>query len=325
MKTKILTKLTESDAYISGQELCDEFGVSRTAIWKVMNQLKEMGYVIESVPNKGYRLVSKPDILSANEIASGLHTKWAGQNIHYFDETGSTNDDAKRFAAQGEVHGTLVVADKQTMGRGRRGRTWISTEGVNAFFSIIVRPDMSPNKASMLTLVMALAVCQAIREETELDAHIKWPNDIVVNRKKVCGMLTEMTAELDYIHEVVIGVGINMNQTEFPEEIQENASSLYVQGGQKVMRSNLVKSCMEQFEKYYDMFMQSQDLSGLQDTYNALLVNMDTGVKVLDPKGEYEGIARGIDEEGQLLVERDGKLQAVYAGEVSVRGFYGYV
>lgn len=325
MKTKILTKLTESDAYISGQELCDEFGVSRTAIWKVMNQLKEMGYVIESVPNKGYRLVSKPDILSANEIASGLHTKWAGQNIHYFDETGSTNDDAKRFAAQGEVHGTLVVADKQTMGRGRRGRTWISTEGVNAFFSIIVRPDMSPNKASMLTLVMALAVCQAIREETELDARIKWPNDIVVNRKKVCGMLTEMTAELDYIHEVVIGVGINMNQTEFPEEIQENASSLYVQGGQKVMRSNLVKSCMEQFEKYYDMFMQSQDLSGLQDTYNALLVNMDTGVKVLDPKGEYEGIARGIDEEGQLLVERDGKLQAVYAGEVSVRGFYGYV
>lgn len=325
MKTKILKQLSEQDCYISGQELCDQFGVSRTAIWKVMNQLKEEGYVIESVPNKGYHLVSKPDILSKNEIESGLDTKWAGRKLYYFDETGSTNDDVKRFAEEGDPHGTLVVTDKQNAGRGRRGRTWVSEKGDNVYFSIALKPDMSPNKASMLTLVMALAVTRAIREETELEALIKWPNDIVVNRKKVCGMLTEMTMELDYIHEVVIGVGININQTVFPDEIKQNASSLYVESGKKIMRSVLLQKVMHFFEQYYEQFMETQDLSKLIPEYNQLLVNLDTGVKVLDPKGEYEGIARGVDEQGQLLVEKDGEIIKVYAGEVSVRGFYGYV
>lgn len=325
MKTKILKQLSEQDSYISGQELCDQFGVSRTAIWKVMNQLKEEGYIIESVPNKGYHLVSKPDILSKNEIESGLDTKWAGRKLYYFDETGSTNDDVKRFAEEGDPHGTLVVADKQNAGRGRRGRTWVSEKGDNVYFSIALKPDMSPNNASMLTLVMALAVTKAIREETELEALIKWPNDIVVNHKKVCGMLTEMTMELDYIHEVVIGVGININQTSFPEEIQQNASSLYVEGGKKIMRSALLQKVMRFFEQYYEQFMETQDLSKLIPEYNQLLVNLDTGVKVLDPKGEYEGVARGVDEQGQLLVEKDGEIIKVYAGEVSVRGFYGYV
>lgn len=325
MKTKILTKLTESNSYISGQELCAEFGVSRTAVWKVMNQLKEEGYVIESIPNKGYKLVSKPDILSKNEIESGLHTSWAGKKLYYFEETGSTNDDAKRFAAQGDAHGTLVVSDKQNAGRGRRGRDWVSVKGDNVYFSIVLRPDMSPAKASMLTLVMALAVANAICDVTGLCARIKWPNDIVVNRKKVCGMLTEMTAELAYIHEVVIGVGININQVDFPDEIKETASSLYLESGQKIMRSKLLQSCITYFERYYDLFMQTQDLTGLMEEYNAMLVNLDAGVKVLDPKGEFQGISRGIDAQGQLLVEHDGVTEAVYAGEVSVRGFYGYV
>lgn len=327
-KSDILALLRNSKDYISGQQLCDQFGVSRTAVWKVINQLKEEGYQIESVTRKGYRLLSCPEVFSESEIASRITTDWAGKKIYHYDKTGSTNIDAKRLAEEGAPHGTTVVAEQQNQGRGRRGREWESPAGTAVYMSIVLKPDFAPEKASMLTLVMALSVAEAITELTGLEAVIKWPNDIVVNKKKVCGILTEMSAELDYIHYVVIGVGINANNSlsEFTEELRKTATSLKIESGKSVSRAAMVERVLFYFEKNYDIFVRKMDLSELQEAYQKHLINLNADVKVLDPKGEYNGIARGINTTGELLVEKeDGTIEAVYAGEVSVRGLYGYV
>ena len=331
-KSDILTLLRNSTDYVSGQQICDQFGVSRTAVWKVINQLKEEGYQIESVSRKGYRLLESPaDILSQSEIASRLQTKWAGKKLYYVDSTGSTNTDAKRFAEEGDPHGTTVVADMQTAGKGRRGRKWQSPSGINTYFTILLKPDFAPDKASMLTVVRALSVAEAIEEVTELKAEIKWPNDIVVNKKKVVGMLTEMstTPEMDEIQYVVVGVGVNVNMgsiEEFPDEIRETATSLRIESGKQINRAVLVEHILERFEQNYEKFEQTLDLSGLLDAYQSHLVNVDAQVRVLDPAGEYTGISHGINTTGELIVEKeDGSIVNVYAGEVSVRGLYGYV
>lgn len=331
-KSDILTLLRNSKDYVSGQQLCDQFGVSRTAVWKVINQLKEEGYEIESVPRKGYRLVETPkDILSKSEIASRLHTKWAGRKLYYFESTGSTNTDAKRLAEEGEPHGTTIVANMQTAGKGRRGRTWQSPAGANTYFTILLKPDFSPDKASMLTLVMALSVAEAIEEITGLKADIKWPNDIVVHKKKVVGMLTEMstTPEMDEIQYVVIGVGTNVNYDSpenFPEELRPTATSLRMEAGHLINRAALTERMLARFEVNYEKFEETLDLSGLMDSYEKHLINVGAQVRVLDPAGEYTGISRGINAVGELLVEKEnGETINVYAGEVSVRGLYGYV
>ncbi len=328
-KSDILALLRNSKDYVSGQQLCTQFGVSRTAVWKAINQLKEDGYQIEAVSHKGYRLLESPDILSESEILSRLTTDWAGRTLHYFNETGSTNIDAKRYAEEGESHGTTVVANMQSAGRGRRGRLWQSPAGSAIYMTIMLKPQFIPDKASMLTLVMALSVADAIVEVTGLSAGIKWPNDIVVNKKKVCGILTEMNAELDYIQYVVIGVGINVNNNspeEFPEEIRQTATSLKIETGMQISRAALLERVLAHFEKNYDIFTKTLDLSALMKAYDARLLNMNAEVRVLDPKGEYTGIARGINPAGELLVEKEnGEVVPVYAGEVSVRGLYGYI
>lgn len=326
MKTKILELMRDSQDYISGQELCERFGVSRTAVWKAVNQLKEEGYDIEAVRNKGYRLKSAPEVLSESEIGSRLQTRWAGRNLQYLKETDSTNNDAKRCMEEGGVHGTLIVAERQTAGRGRRGRLWESPEGTAIYMTIGMKPEFAPDKVSRLTLVMALSVAEAIEEQSGLEAGIKWPNDVVVNKRKVCGILTEMILEAEYIRCVVTGVGINVNQTAMPEEIAQTATSLFIEKGEKLSRAALIESVMRHFENNYDCFIGSLDLSELKEAYEARLANKDQLVRVLDPKGEYEGIARGIRCTGELIVELpDGIVREVYAGEVSVRGYYGYV
>ena len=328
-KSDILALLRSSKDYVSGQQLCTQFGVSRTAVWKAINQLKEDGYQIEAVSHKGYHLLESPDILSESEILSRLTTDWAGRTLHYFNETGSTNIDAKRCAEEGEPHGTTVIANTQTAGRGRRGRLWQSPAGSAIYMTILLKPQFVPDKASMLTLVMALSVADAIAEATGLDAGIKWPNDVVVNKKKVCGILTEMNAELDYIQYVVIGVGINVNNNspeEFPEEIRQTATSLKIESGMQISRAALLERVLAHFEKNYDIFTKTLDLSALMEAYDARLLNLNAEVRVLDPKGEYTGIARGINPAGELLVEKEnGEVVPVYAGEVSVRGLYGYI
>lgn len=326
MKAEILTLLRNSREYVSGQDLCARFGVSRTAVWKAINQLKEEGYEIEALQNKGYILRSYPDILSKNEIASRLGTKWVGKNLYYYEDTDSTNADAMRLGEEGAEHGTLVVANHQNKGRGRRGRVWQSPVGTTISMSFLVKPEIAPGKASMLTLVMALAVAKGIEEACDLSTAIKWPNDILVNGKKVCGILTEMKAEMDYIHGVIIGVGINVNVESFPEELQSMATSLILEKGRKVSRAEVIERVAENFEEYYEKFMEAEDLSLLRDLYEERLISKGKTVKVLDPQGEYTGISKGITDTGELVVEtQDGKEQQVYAGEVSVRGIYGYV
>lgn len=271
----------------------------------------------------------KSDVFSANEILCRLSTKWAGKTLYYLPVTGSTNTDAKRYADKGAPHGTTVVADMQTAGKGRRGKIWQSPQGSSIYMTIMLKPDFPPDKASMLTLVMALSVAEAIEETTGLSGGIKWPNDIVVNRKKVCGILTEMNAESDHIQYVVIGVGINVNNAspeEFPEEIRQTATSLKIESGTQISRAVLSERVLSHFEKNYDMFVRTLDLTLLKEAYEKRLLNFNTEVKVLDPKGEYEGIARGINEIGELLIEKEeGEIVPVYAGEVSVRGLYGYI
>ena len=318
--------LRQSDGYLSGQQLCDHFQVSRTAVWKAINQLKEEGYEIEAVRNKGYRIVDIPDRITADAIKSCLETKWMAKNLEYYDEIDSTNNRAKALGEAGGADGTLFVAETQTAGKGRRGRCWQSPAGSSISMSILLRPVMNPSDAPMLTLVMAYAATKALREKTELDIGIKWPNDLVVSGKKISGILTEMSAEIDYINHVVIGVGINVNQDTFPDDIKETASSLKMELGKRIKRSGLIAAVMKNFEKYYEIFQETEDLSGLKELYNSMLVNKDREVKVLEPGNEYKAHAIGINQTGELIVRTpDGKEKEIYAGEVSVRGVYGYV
>ena len=328
MKSRILKLLRESEDYLSGQLLCEQMGVSRTAVWKVIGRLKAEGYEIDSIPNKGYRLIASPDVFSAEEIESRLTTKELGRNPVFYEETGSTNNDCKRLMEEERRNGILVAAANQSAGKGRRGRGWISPPNTSISFSLGLIPDFAPRKASMLTLVMALAVQKAISRQTDLTPYIKWPNDIVVNRKKVCGILTEMNMEMDYISSVVIGVGINVSQKEFPEELQDKATSLMLETGKTahLNRSAITADCINFFEKEMELFLKTGDLSQLKAEYESVLAGLGSEVCVLDPKGEYRGISRGITDEGELLVEKsDGSITGVYAGEVSVRGIYGYV
>lgn len=326
MKTRILQTLKETEGYVSGQELCDRLGISRTAVWKYMKKLKEEGYQIEAVPNKGYQLLLVPDVLTESEMKSRLITKWAGREISCYEKVDSTNHAAKNAAEQGGLHGALFLAEQQTAGKGRRGRGWISPSGTGIWMTILLRPQFEPSCASMLTLVAALSVSKAIEKETGLFAPIKWPNDITVNGKKVCGILTEMSAEMEWIHYVVIGIGINVNIEEFPKELQDTATSLKRECGREVERAPLISTFLSEFEHDYETFMESQNLSGLMKQYNQRLVNCEREVRILDPLGEYTGIAEGIDMQGALLVRKGkGEIVRITSGEVSVRGIYGYV
>ena len=305
MKAELLSVLRDADDYVSGQDLCEKFGVSRTAVWKGINQLKEAGYEIEAVPNKGYKLLSVPDTLSEEELKSIRKTAWVGQEIFYYPVIDSTNTRAKQLAEEDYPTGTLVVAGQQDAGRGRRGRSFESPQGAGIFMTLMLKPELSPVNAPMLTLVAALAVSAAIVKTTGRPAGIKWPNDIVMNGKKVCGILTEMSAQMDYVNHIVIGIGINVHNESFPEEIAPVATSLYMETGEHFNRAALIEEVWEQFEHYYAIFMETEDLSGLVKEYDAHLVNRNQIVKVLDPKEPFEGKAMGITARGGL---RPGRL-----------------
>ncbi len=333
MRKEILSMLRETGGYVSGQELCERLQVSRTAVWKVISQLKEEGYGIEAVKNRGYHLVSAPDVMTEEEIGSHLRTEKMGQSCVCFEETDSTNTRAKQLAEEGMPHGTLVCAERQTVGKGRRGKGWSSPPGEAIYMSVLLRPQILPAHASMLTLVMGLAAAQACNEilreilEDEAPAvQIKWPNDLVLKERKIAGILTELSTEVDYINHIVVGIGINVNTEQFPEEIAGTAISLYQAAGRKFSRAKLTARCMERLEACYETFLKTEDLSLLQEDYGRLLVNTGKGVRVMEPGNEYVGTALGINDRGELLVRReDGSVTAVYAGEVSVRGVYGYV
>ena len=229
------------------------------------------------------------------------------------------------MADDGSVHGTLVVADEQTGGRGRRGRAWDSQKGVSIYMSLVLKPEIDPNNASMLTLITAMAVAGGIEKTTGLECKIKWPNDIVINGKKICGILTEMSAQFDYINHIVIGIGINVHNESFPGELQDHAGSLLLECGKRVHRADLIEAFLEEFERLYAIYLQTEDLSALQEEYDQLLVNRGRQVRVLDPKEPFEGKAMGITKKGELILDTWESRKLVSSGEVSVRGIYGYV
>lgn len=326
MREKILKLLTENEDYVSGQDICNRLGVSRTAVWKNIKALKEAGYQIDSVNNRGYKLLFEPDFISVERIRKYTKTKWLGDTIYYEDVLDSTNTQAKRMGEQDAGNGTLVVTESQTAGKGRRGHSWVSPRGVNCYFTLLLRPELKADRASMITLLAAMALSAAVTEVADLRTMIKWPNDVIANGKKLCGILTESSTDLEYINYVVVGIGVNCNQAEFPEEIRETASSIQIETGKRIDRCQLLGSFLNHFERYYETFMETGDLSELREEYNGLLVNRDRQVKIIEDGRERVFTALGIDTRGALLVkDEEGNEEAIISGEVSVRGLYGYV
>ena len=273
---------------------------------------------------ESYEEIGTGSIYNETTIADQIHTKWAGKTVHFARETDSTNLWIKRLAKEGAPEGTLALAEFQSAGRGRLGRSWEVPEGTSVMMSILLRPKFEPQYAPTLTLVMGMAVAKAVKS-LGFDVSIKWPNDVVVSHKKICGILTEMGVRDGKIDYAVIGVGINVNIKEFPEEMADKATSLYLESGREFDRSQIPGLVMEAFEEYYEKFAATCDLSGLKEEYESILANYNQPVRVL-AKEPYEGVARGITDGGELLVEKtDGTIVAVSAGEVSVRGLYSYV
>ena len=273
---------------------------------------------------ESYEEIVTGSIYNETTIADQIHTKWAGKTVHFAREIDSTNLWIKRLAKEGAPEGTLALAEFQSAGRGRLGRSWEVPEGTSVMMSILLRPKFEPQYAPTLTLVMGMAVAKAVKS-LGFDVSIKWPNDVVVSHKKICGILTEMGVRDGKIDYAVIGVGINVNIKEFPEEMADKATSLYLESGKEFDRSQIPGLVMEAFEKYYEKFAATCDLSGLKEEYESILANYNQPVRVL-AKEPYEGVARGITDGGELLVEKtDGTIVAVSAGEVSVRGLYSYV
>lgn len=325
MKEKILELLKQHADYVSGQDICNRLGVSRTAVWKNIKALKEEGYRIDSVNNRGYKLLAEPDVIDEMRIREYLHTKWLGSTILYEPEMDSTNIQAKRLGEHDAVNGTVVVTECQTAGRGRRGKTWVSPAG-NCYFSILLRPEVLVDRASIITLVSAMALAKAIKQVAALDTMIKWPNDVIANGKKLCGILTESSTDLEYINYAVVGIGINTNQTDFPEEIKDMASSIRLETGKEVNRAELLGTFLNVFETYYETFLETEDLTKLLEEYNRLLVNRGREVKIIEKETERILTAVGIDDKGGLIVEDcNGQRETIISGEVSVRGLYGYV
>ena len=294
-------------------------------LFKEPGRLGVIERVSEMISEKeSYEEIVTGSIYNETTITDQIHTKWAGKTVHFARETDSTNLWIKRLAKEGAPEGTLALAEFQSAGRGRLGRSWEVPEGTSVMMSILLRPKFEPQYAPTLTLVMGMAVAKAVKN-LGFDVSIKWPNDVVVSHKKICGILTEMGVRDGKIDYAVIGVGINVNIKEFPEEMADKATSLYLESGKEFDRSQIPGLVMEAFEEYYEKFAATCDLSGLKEEYESILANYNQPVRVL-AKEPYEGVARGITDGGELLVEKtDGTIVAVSAGEVSVRGLYSYV
>lgn len=328
MKNKILKILKDNkNQFISGENLSKDFGITRAAIWKYMNALKEEGYEITSISKRGYKLVSSPDILRYEEVEEYLQTKYIGRNILHYNAIDSTNKVAKSLAIEGIEEGTVIVSEEQTSGRGRLGRSWISPKSSGIWMSIILKPNISPMMASRVTLIGAAAVHKAL-EEIGIDAKIKWPNDIVLNNKKLCGILTEMSGEMDKLNYIVMGIGLNVNldEEDFSDELKNMATSLKIEKNEQVNRKELFGKILNNFEILYDEFKEHGNIESTVDICrkNSLLLGKE--VRVINGSKTVTVKALGLDEDGELLVEYEDKSKGkIISGEVSVRGLYGYV
>lgn len=308
--------------YISGEEISRKLNISRTAVWKQINKLREAGYEFEAVSRRGYRIVSKPDRLEPTSIQHAIRTSVFGQRIHVLDVTTSTQEEVRTLAEQGAPHGTLVLAEEQTGGRGRQGRKWYSPKGKGIWMSLLLRPKLHITAAPQLTLLCAAAVCRAIRTVTGVEVGIKWPNDLLVNGRKVCGILLESVGEDENIRYCIAGIGIDANVTreELPEELQEVATSLWLESGRKVDRPLLIGAVMEELEKLYKVYM-NQGFEPIRQAWEELSVTSGRRIRVRTGRGELVGSAIGLDSHGGLIVKHDdGKQTIIFSGEVQLPG-----
>lgn len=318
---RILELLRRQEGFLSGEDIGRELSITRAAVWKGIKKLREEGYEIEAVTNRGYRLTNPETMYNKRELEQGLKTKTMGQTIYFYEETDTTNNRARELALEGAPEGTLVVAEKQTAGRGRRGKVWESPLGTGIWMSLVLRPQIMPAEASVLTLLCGLATAEAIEAETGLSADIKWPNDILINGKKAVGILTEMDCEMSEVHFVIPGIGINVNTASFPPEIAEIATSLYLECGKTVSRRRLVHRVLERLEEHYETFLRTGSFAAMLEDYRKHCITLGKEVHVLG-REPFFAEALDITPEGELLVRRadNGKEEVVFSGEVSIRG-----
>ena len=318
---RMLELLRRQEGFLSGADIGRELSITRAAVWKGIKKLREEGYEIEAVTNRGYRLTNPETMYNKRELEQGLKTKTMGQSIYFYEETDTTNNRARELALEGAPEGTLVVAEKQTAGRGRRGKVWESPLGTGIWMSLVLRPQIMPAEASVLTLLCGLATAEAIEAETGLSAGIKWPNDILINGKKAVGILTEMDCEMSEVHFVIPGIGINVNTASFPPEIADIATSLYLECGKTVSRRRLVHKVLERLEEHYETFLRTGSFTAMLEDYRKHCITLGKEVHVLG-REPFFAEALDITPEGELLVRRadNGKEEVVFSGEVSIRG-----
>lgn len=314
MQEQIINFLKRSKGYLSGEEISRSMNISRAGIWKYMQELRKDGYEIEAVPHLGYQLVSVPDKLLAHEIQFDLKTKIFGCRVVYHETLSSTMDEAFKLGMEGAPEGTVVCAETQTKGRGRLGREWASPKHKGVYLSIILRPKLPPTELAKLTLLSAVAVAEAVEKVSGVKAHIKWPNDLLVKNKKLAGILTELRAEVDQMKFVVIGIGLNVNNT--ATQLVDGATSLRQEAGKVFSRVEVVQEILRSFERRYAHL----DEQGFEDVMGAWKERSHTlgkRVKITDPAGIVEGVALDLDHDGGLLIRQDsGVIIKKMAGDV---------
>ncbi len=324
MQNQVLELLKASDGYISGEEISGRLGVSRTTVWKCVNALKEEGYTILSVTNKGYKLCKCPDILNLGDVRKAMgdyKATYVGTDICILRTVDSTNEEIKRMAHNNAVEGTLVAADLQTAGRGRLGRSWNSQNG-GVYFSFLLRPELAPSDVAAITLAAGYSVCLVIRHLTGCDAKIKWPNDIIIGNKKVCGILTEMEAQTDRVDFIVIGIGVNVNQEQFDETVSRKATSLFLEKGEKINRSTFLAELIKFLDKTMKSYLLSISVEDMKQ-FKELCATIGRRVSVERNNTHIEGTAIDIFPTGELIIKTDnGQKAAISSGEVSVQGIY---
>ncbi|MDZ5473233.1 biotin--[acetyl-CoA-carboxylase] ligase [Bacillus sp. 31A1R] len=308
------------DEFLSGQYLADLIGCSRTAVWKHMEELRKEGFELEAIRKKGYRIVKTPENITADEIRFGLKTKFLGQSIHYEESVESTQKIAHRLAYDQAAEGTVVVAEEQVAGRGRMDRVWHSPKYTGVWMSIILRPNIPIPKAPQLTLLAAVAVVQAIEEVTTVTPQIKWPNDILINGKKVTGILTELQAEADRINSVIIGIGINVNQQmeDYPEELRTIATSLSIESGKRINRADLIRSAFNRLEHLYELYLEKGFLP-IKLLWESYAISIGKMITARTLSGSIRGRALGITEDGVLKIEdTEGIVHQVYSADIEL-------
>jgi len=306
---------------VSGEELARRLGMSRSAVWKRIRSLRGLGFDISGGTAKGYTLRGIEDLVRPGLISRKLQTRFIGKNMVYKPVTGSTNRDAFELAAEGAPEGTCVIADVQTRGRGRMGRSWVAPAGSAVLTSVVLRPDLSPQTATLLTLAAGIAAAKSVRRVTDLDPWIKWPNDLKIGDKKLAGILTEMHAEMDRVHYVIVGIGINVNISpeNFPEEIRKLATSLSIETGRTINRNQLIATLYYEMESAYRRLIERGPKAVIEQWEDiADIRGKRVKATMIDGK-TVEGVALGLGPDGSLHIEDDiGRTRHITAGDVEV-------